>query len=144
VRRVPLLSAILACALSAQQDKDKPPPKPKTSEEQKKAQQKEEEPPEEDESVKPKEYSFNPLEAEKDVKIGNYYFKKGNYKAALNRFREASRWNPSYAEAYLRLGESEEKLKDKAAAAEAYAKFLELAPDAKEAASVKKKLAAKR
>jgi tetratricopeptide (TPR) repeat protein len=138
------LPLLLACLLSAQPQKDKPPPKPKTSDEQKKAQQKEEEPPEEDESIKPKEYSFNPLEAEKDLKIGNYYFKKGNYKAAVNRFREASLWNPSYAEAYLRLGDSEEKLKDKAAAAVAYAKFLELAPDAKEAESVKKKLGAKR
>jgi tetratricopeptide (TPR) repeat protein len=144
VRRISLLAALLAGALCAQPAKEKPPPKPKTSDEQRKAQQKEEEPPEEDESIKPKEYSFNPLEAERDLKIGNYYFKKGNYKAALNRFREATMWNPNYAEAYLRLGESEEKLKDKAAAAEAYAKFLELAPDAKEAESVKKKLAAKR
>ncbi len=144
MRRICLLPALLACLLSAQPQKDKPPPKPKTSDEQKKAQQKEEEPPEEDESIKPKEYSFNPLEAEKDLKIGNYYFKKGNYKAAVNRFREASLWNPSYADAYLRLGDSEEKLKDKPAAAAAYAKFLELAPDAKEAESVKKKLAAKR
>jgi tetratricopeptide (TPR) repeat protein len=144
VRRISLLAALLAGVLCAQPEKDKPPPKPKTSDEQKKAQQKEEEPPEEDESIKPKEYSFNPLEAEKDLKIGNYYFKKGNYKAALNRFREATLWNPAYAEAFLRLGESEEKLKDKAAAAQAYAKFLELAPDAKEAESVKKKLASKR
>lgn len=141
MRRISLLAVLLAGILSAQPEKDKPPSKPKTSDEQKKAQQKEEEPPEEDESIKPKEYSFNPLEAEKDLKIGNYYFKKGNYKAALNRFREATLWNPSYAEAFLRLGDSEEKLKDKAAAATAYAKFLELAPDAKEAESVKKKLA---
>ncbi len=144
MRCIPLLAALLAGALSAQPEKEKPPPKPKTGDEQKKAQQKEEEPPEEDESIKPKEYSFNPLEAEKDLKIGNYYFKKGNYKAALNRFREASLWNPNYAEAYLRLGDTEEKLKDKAAAAVAYAKFLELAPDAKEAESVKKKLGGKR
>jgi TPR repeat len=144
VNRISLLAALLAAALCAQQEKNKPPPKP--SDEQKKAQQqqKEEEPPEEDESIKPKEYSFNPLEAERDLKIGNYYFKKGNYKAALNRFREASRWNPAYAEAFLRMGESEEKLKDKAAAAEAYAKFLDLAPDAKEAESIKKKLAGRR
>src|SRR5882724_4422450 len=118
---------------------EKQPPKQQT-----KPQPQEQEPPEEDEGLKPKEYSFNPLEAERDLKVGNYYFKKGNFKAALNRFREATRWNPNYSEAYLRLGESEEKLKDKAAAAEAYAKFLELAPDAKEAESVKKKLAAKR
>ncbi len=101
-------------------------------------------PPEEDESLKPKEYSFNPLEAEHDLQIGNYYFKKGNYKAALNRFREATRWNPNYAEAFLRLGDSEEKLRDKQAAHQAYARYLELAPDGKEAEFVRKKLAGKR
>jgi len=107
-------------------------------------QQQEQEPPEEDDSIKPKEYSFNPLEAERDLKIGNYYFKKGSYKAAASRFEEATRWNPTYAEAFLRLGESEEKLKDKAGSQAAYAKYLELAPDAKDAGSIKKKLASKR
>jgi len=106
-------------------------------------QNQEQEPPEEDESVAPKTYSFNPLEAEKDLKVGLYYFKKGNYKASASRFREATLWNPTFAEAFLRLGESEEKLKDKKAADEAYAKYLELAPDAKDAESVKKKLARK-
>ena len=108
------------------------------------AEPKEQQPPEEDESVAPKEYSFNPLEAEHDVQIGNYYFKKGNYKGARSRFREATRWNPSNAEAFLRLGDSEEKMHDKSAARQAYAKYLELAPDGKEAASVKKKLANQR
>jgi tetratricopeptide (TPR) repeat protein len=102
------------------------------------------EPPEEDESLKPKTYSFNPLEAEKDLKIGLYYFKKGNYKASTNRFREATLWNPTYAEAFLRLGESAEKLKDKKAADEAYTKYLALAPDSKDAEAVKKKLARQR
>lgn len=101
----------------------------------------EQEPPEEDESVAPKTYSFNPLEAEKDLKVGLYYFKKHDYKASTSRFREATLWNPTYAEAFLRLGESEEKMKDKKAANEAYEKYLSLAPDSKDAASVKKKLA---
>jgi tetratricopeptide (TPR) repeat protein len=104
----------------------------------------EQEPPEEDESLAPKTYSFNPLEAEKDLKVGLYYFKKGNYKASTSRFREATLWNPSFAEAFLRLGESEEKLKDKKAADEAYTKYLTLAPDSKEAEAVKKKLAHQR
>ncbi len=30
----------------------------------------------------PKEYAFNPLQATKEVEIGNYYFKKKNYRAA--------------------------------------------------------------
>jgi tetratricopeptide (TPR) repeat protein len=108
---------------------------------QSKGQTQEQEPPEEDESVAPKTYSFNPLEAEKDVKVGLYYFKKGNFKASTSRFREATLWNPNYAEAFLHLGESEEKLKDKKAADEAYNKYLALATDGKEAEAVKKKLA---
>jgi tetratricopeptide (TPR) repeat protein len=140
VRRSLILSLLLAGCVWPQQDKalkSKP-------QEQAQPEVQEQEPPEEDENLKPKEYTFNPLEAEKNLKVGNYYFKKGNYKGALNRFREATKWNPNYAEAYLRLGESEERLKDGKAAHEAYAKFLELAPESKEAASVRKKLASQR
>ena len=131
MRWVSLLALVLAGTLCAQEPKKPPEPK-------------EQQPPEEDESIAPKEYSFNPLEAEHDLQIGNYYFKKGNYKAALGRFREATLWNPTNAEAFLRLGNSEEKLRDKPAALQAYAKYLELAPDGKEAEFVKKKLAGKR
>jgi tetratricopeptide (TPR) repeat protein len=134
------LTLLLAGAAWPQEEKDKP-PKPKTPEQSKPQEQ---EPPEEDESLAPKEYSFNPLQAEHDLKVGNYYFKTKKYKAALSRFREATRWNPSYAEAFLRLGDSEEKLHDQPAALQAYAKYLELAPDGKEAEAVKKKLAGKR
>lgn len=132
-----LVALTLALGLWAQSDNKSQKPKtdPKTQEQ---------EPPEEDESLKPKEYSFNPLEAEHDVKVGLFYFKKGNYAGALARFREATRWNPGYADAFLRLAETEEKLKDKAAARDAYAKYLELAPDAKDAEAIKKKLAGKR
>lgn len=99
------------------------------------------EPPEEDEALTVKEYSFNPLQAEQELKVGNFYFRKGKYKAAAGRFREAAKWNPGYAEAYLRLGETQNKLKDPKAAREAYRKFLELAPDHPRAAEIKRKLA---
>jgi len=104
-------------------------------------QQKPAEPPEEDESLLPKEYSFNPLQAEKELKIGAFYFKRGRYRAAALRFQEATKWNPGLAEAYLRLGEAREKLKDQKAARAAYAKVLELAPDHKRAVEIKRKLA---
>jgi tetratricopeptide (TPR) repeat protein len=103
-------------------------------------QPKEQEPPEEDEELKPQEYSFNPLQAAKELKTGEFYFKKGNYKAAARRFREATRWDPTSAQAFLRLGEAEEKLHDLKAAQEAYAKYLELNPDAKDAHRIRKKL----
>jgi Flp pilus assembly protein TadD len=137
-----LLVAGLLCDRAAAQDKElqtRPPDKAKAP-----SQQQEQEPPEEDDSLVPKTYSFNPLEAEKDIKIGTFYFKKGNYKASTNRFREATLWNPTSPEAFLRLGESAEKLKDKKAADQAYAKYLALAPDGKDAEAVKKKLAGKR
>jgi outer membrane protein assembly factor BamD (BamD/ComL family) len=101
---------------------------------------KEQEPPEEDESVKKKEYTFNPLQAAKEVQIGNFYFKKGSYRAAAQRFREATQWNAGLADAWLRLAETQEKLKDPKAAREAYAKYLELAPDAKNADEIRIKI----
>jgi predicted Zn-dependent protease len=102
-------------------------------------------PPEEDEMVKGKveEYTLNPLQAQKELKIGNFYFKKATpsgYRAAAMRFEEATKWDPNYAEAYLRLAEAQEKLKNAAAAKAAYGKYLELAPEAKNAAAIRKKI----
>ena len=125
-----LTFAVVAGAQQAPQKKDNKPPAPVQ----------EQEPPEEDVSLVPKEYSFNPLQASKDLRIGNYYFKKGNYRAAAHRFEEATKWDGTNAEAYLRLGEAKEKQRDRKAAAEAYAKYLEIAPDAKDAPEVKKRL----
>jgi tetratricopeptide (TPR) repeat protein len=101
------------------------------------------EPPEEDESLIKKEYSFNPLQADKEVQIGNFYFKKGSYRAAAARYLEATKWNEGLAEAWRRLGDAREKLKDDKGAREAYRKYLELEPDGKPAAKVRKKLAGK-
>ena len=125
-----LLIALVAAPVWAQDQKPKTPPPPKQQEVQ--------EPPEEDESFKPKVYEFNPLKAQEDVTIGNQYFKKHNYRAAASRFDEATKWNPGMAEAYLRLGEAAEKMHDKEAAKKAYLKYVELAPDSKEAEHLKK------
>jgi tetratricopeptide (TPR) repeat protein len=103
--------------------------------------QKEQEPPEEDESLSTKkEYAFNPLQASKEVQIGIFYLKKGKLRAAAKRFDEATHWNPGLGEAWLRLAETREKLKDPKGAHGAYARYLELEPDAKNAAQIRKKL----
>ena len=101
---------------------------------------KEEVPPEEDKSLSVDSYSFNPLQAQKDLTVGNYYFKQHKYRAAETRFREALKWNDGFGEAWLRLGEVEEKLKDPQAAKEAYSKYLGLASDAKNAPEIRKKV----
>jgi tetratricopeptide (TPR) repeat protein len=134
-----MIGLLLTGILFAQDD----PQLKKRTDQPKPQQQQEQEPPEEDESLAPKTYSFNPLEADKDVKVGLYYYKKGNYKAAMSRFHEATLWNPTYAEAFLRLGESAEKLKDKKTEHEAYEKYISLAPNEKQAEAIKKKLASK-
>jgi tetratricopeptide (TPR) repeat protein len=101
----------------------------------------EQEPPEEDANLKPKDYVFNPLQANKELQVGTEYMKKHSYKAAAGRFREATRWNPNLAEAWLRLGEAEEKRKNRKDAKDAYAKYLELQPEAKDGAEIRKKIA---
>jgi tetratricopeptide (TPR) repeat protein len=109
--------------------------------EQKPPEAQEQAPPEEDESEKPKEYSFNPLQADKEVRIGNFYFHKGKYKAAAQRYSEATKWNPNLAEAYVRLGEADEKQKNWSAAREAYEKFVQLAAEDKRSPDIRKKIA---
>jgi len=130
VTRAVLLTLFLALTAAAQEAK---PPVPPAAQEQ--------EPPEEDPDLKPKEYAFNPLEAVRNITAGNFYFKKGNYRAASRRYLEASKWDPTSAEAMLRLGEADEKLHDFPAARESYEKFIMMSSDAKEIESVKKKLA---
>jgi Flp pilus assembly protein TadD len=98
-------------------------------------------PPEEDKSLVVTAYSFNPLQSEKDVRVGNYYFRAGNYRAAEGRYRDATKWNGDNGDAWRRLAGAAEKTKDSATAKEAYAKYLELQPDSKDAAGVRKKLA---
>ena len=97
-------------------------------------------PPEEDKSIAVPVYGFNPLQAQKEINVGNQYFKKGAYRAAAGRFEEATKWNSGELEAWLRLGEANEKLKDHKAARAAYTKYLSLAGDSKTADEIRKKL----
>lgn len=98
-------------------------------------------PPEEDNEAKTEQqFSFNPVKSKRDVAVGLEYYKKGNFKAAADRFTTATKWNEGNAEAWLRLGEAEEKRGNHKVARQAYQKFLELSPDAKNAAEVKKRL----
>ena len=122
----------MALPLAAQESKPPAPPAAPAVQEQ--------EPPEEDPDLKPKEYSFNPLEASRNLTAGNFYFKKGNFRAASRRYSEASKWDPTSAEAVFRLGEANEKLRDFAGAREAYQKFVTLSSDAKEIEAIKKRI----
>jgi len=66
--------------------------------------------------------------------------KKGNLSAAKGRYKDATLYDPGSAEAFAKLGEVTEKLHDFATARDAYAKYLELAPTAKDAEAIKKRM----
>ncbi|HEY2931776.1 MAG TPA: outer membrane protein assembly factor BamD [Acidobacteriota bacterium] len=59
---------------------------------------------------KPKEVVRDPAKAEEEVKIGDFYFKRENYKAALSRYQEALLDRPDYAPARTKLILAYEKL----------------------------------
>ena len=97
------------------------------------------EPPEEDINPNEKhEYVLNPLQAEKEIRVGNYYFKKGSYRAAGRRYEEATKWDPNSAEGWYRLGETQMKMHNEKAARESWKRYLEIEPEGKYAATVKK------
>ncbi|HZQ54237.1 MAG TPA: tetratricopeptide repeat protein [Bryobacteraceae bacterium] len=104
----------------------------------------EDNPPEEDETVAPEKFTLDPLESDRNVKVGNTYMHQGTprgYRAALHRYERATKFNPSNAEAFFKIGEAEEKLKNKDAAKAAFEKVLQLTqPDSKLAKAAKKKL----
>jgi tetratricopeptide (TPR) repeat protein len=140
-----ILVLLAAAALPAQDPKPAQAPAPsqgelKTERPQPARNDAIEAPPEEDKSLSVTNYSFNPLQSEKDVRVGNYYFKVGKYRQAAGRYLDATKWNDGNSDAWLRLGEAAEKSKDKDAAREAYAKYLKLEPDAKNAAEIRKKI----
>ena len=96
--------------------------------------------PEEDDRVAPEKFVLNPLESERNVKVGNYYWGKGKYKAALRRYEWATKYNPSSPEAYYKVAEAEDKLQNKDAAKIALQKVVSLAPETKLGREARKKL----
>jgi Flp pilus assembly protein TadD len=80
--------------------------------------------------------SYNPHRAQKAIEVGDFYFKRENYRAALNRYQEALHWKPDDAEATFKSAESFEKigrLQEARAGYEAYLRLLAAGPHAREA-----------
>jgi Flp pilus assembly protein TadD len=130
----------LGAALAQQPPQQLPPDEDAPARRQTKPQADSDLPPDED-AVPPLEHhAFNPVESKKSLATGEFYFRKGNYRAAAERFRDATQWNEGNAEAWLRLGEAEEKREQVKLARDAYTKYLQLAGNTKAAADVKKRL----
>ena len=83
---------------------------------------------------------WDPHKAMKDVEIGNFYFKRENYRAALSRFCEALQYKPGDAVATFRVAESLEKLGDLGGAQGYYEQYLKILPYGPSAGQAKKAL----
>ncbi len=73
-------------------------------------------------------HNYDPHRAEKNVEIGDYYFKLSNYAAAESRYREALEYKPNDAVATFRLATALEHEGKNSAARESYQKYLQVLP----------------
>ena len=80
---------------------------------------------------------YVPPSAAKSVEIANFYFRTKKYNAALGRYQEAVTTDRYYADGYLGLGRTYEKLGLKHKALAAYQKYLDLLPSEKQAEEAK-------
>jgi tetratricopeptide (TPR) repeat protein len=74
-------------------------------------------------------HPWNPLKARKDIEVGDFYFKRKNYKAALERYKDALYYKDNDAIASFRLAVCQEKLGQKAEAKKYYAQYLKVLPE---------------
>jgi tetratricopeptide (TPR) repeat protein len=81
-------------------------------------------------------HTWDPHKAAKSVEVGDFYFKRKNYRAAEDRYREGLRYKDNDAVATIRLAECLEKLgvlDDARAEYESYLKILPHGPQSLEA-----------
>jgi tetratricopeptide (TPR) repeat protein len=88
----------------------------------------------------PDQPTWDPLRAEKDLEVGRYYMKKGDWDAAIDRFQDATVAKPGYAIPYLYLGEAQEKKGVKKQAIKSYTRYLDLYPHAEDADKIRKRI----
>ena len=89
----------------------------------------------------PDQPTWDPLRAEKDLEVGQYYMHKGDVDAAIDRFQDATTAKPGYAVPFRFLGEAQEKKGLKKEAVKSYSRYLDLMPRADDAEKIRKKIA---
>jgi tetratricopeptide (TPR) repeat protein len=84
--------------------------------------------------------AWDPLRAEKDLEVGQYYMKRGDLDAAIDRFQDATTAKPGYAIPFRFLAEAQEKRGLKKQAIKSYQRYLDLFPHAEDRDKVRKKI----
>ena len=73
-------------------------------------------------------HPWNPHKALKDTEVGDFYFKKKNYRAAMDRYQEALLYKPNDALATFHLAQCQEKLGQLQEAVISYEGYLKILP----------------
>jgi len=74
----------------------------------------------------------DPQKAKEHVEIGDFYYKRHNYTAAAERYREAIQFNPKWAKAYEKLVRVLEKQNDFVEAVKVCEQFVQSSDSSKE------------
>lgn len=88
----------------------------------------------------PDQPMWDPLRAEKDLEVGQFYMKKGDVDAAIDRFQDATLAKPGYAIPFRYLGEAQEKKGLKRDAIKSYTRYLDLYPHAEDRDKIQKRI----
>jgi tetratricopeptide (TPR) repeat protein len=83
-------------------------------------------------------HPWDPHKAAKDVEVGDFYFKRKNYRAAEDRYREALLYKNNDAMATFRLGVCLEKLDQPDDARKEYESYLKIMPHGPQAEEAQK------
>jgi tetratricopeptide (TPR) repeat protein len=86
-------------------------------------------------------HPWNPHKAVKDIEVGDFYFKRKNYRAALDRYREALYWKNNDAVANFRMAQCLEKINQPEEARAHYQEYLKILPEGPLSKEAKKALA---
>jgi outer membrane protein assembly factor BamD (BamD/ComL family) len=82
----------------------------------------------------------DPLLCEKNIKVGDFYYKKKNYVAAIRRYLDAIEYQTNSVKAYESLARAYEKNDEPAKAIAAYKQFIENNPDSPKVPEFRAKL----
>jgi tetratricopeptide (TPR) repeat protein len=84
---------------------------------------------------------WDPHKAQKDVEVGDFYFKRENYRGAIARYESALHWQDNNAEAMWKAALTSEKLGNKDVAAKYYAAYIKTLPRGEHAEDANKAIA---
>lgn len=85
-------------------------------------------------------HQWDPHKAQKSVEVGDFYLKRKNYAAAIDRYREALQYKPNDAIATFRLAQALEQDQKFDDARKEYANYLKILPHGPSAADARKAL----